>query len=667
MAVRGVRGFGLRHAGRSRALALVALYGAAAFAATLPASLDFGSAFIADGADGDGEPAAGDHLQAVYRFWLVGHQLAGGAAPWIDPYSFQPLVEPQAVLAGWPFGFAFGPLEAAFGPVVAWNLLLLATIVAAGLLTYGWLRELDLPPAAAMLGGLAFALAPYRLAQSGTHLLGWIAGLLPLALFAYERSRRAGGRAAHAWGALAALSLASIPLSGQVHLALGAIPFVAVYAAVRPARVAAAWALAGLLAAVAAGLAIHLAIVRGSAESEGRSLQEVGEYSADLWDLLSRWQPAQPERFVYLGWLLPLLAVVGAVLLWRAGQRLLTAVLSVAALVPVLLALGTNLPLYELLWNAFPPLRFPRVPGRLMPIADLALAALAAVAAARLLAASGRRAGLASAALLALVAADLLVFPLQSSDADEGNEAYSALAAEPEGRVLELPLFEPGIHFGSVYDYYQLQAPRERPGGYSTLVPRRAYDFYFLRNRLSCGVWLPGDEETLADMGIRQVTFHAGMYEQGNVPGAWFGWRGLADHGFAPVTRGGQVTLLTRDAGGDLDVPASEPRRAEPFFCEGWNGRLMDERQGPFWIYGAGTLRLTVDSASPLPATLWVDGEVIGRELVAGSTAFEAELAQGGWHAVVLEVPALLTTEPPQGLELETLVLVASPPPPNGS
>ncbi len=151
------------------------------------------------------------------------------------------------------------------------------------------------------------------------------------------------------------------------------------------------------------------------------------------------------------------------------------------------------------------------------------------------------------AALLALVAADLLVFPLRSSDADEGNEAYSALAAEPAGRVLELPLFEPGIHFGSVYDYYQLQAPRERPGGYSTLVPRRAYDFYFLRNRLSCGVWLPGDDETLAEMGIRQVTFHAGMYEQGEVPGAWFGWRGLAEHGFAPVARDGQVTLLARE------------------------------------------------------------------------------------------------------------------------
>ena len=281
MAVRRLRGLGLRHARGVRALALVALYALAAVVATLPASLDAGSAFIADGADGHGEPAAGDHLQAVYRFWLVGHQLPRGEAPWVDPYSFQPLVDPQIVLAGWPFGLAFWPLDAAFGPVVAWNLLLLGTIVAAGLLTYGWLRELELPPGAAALGGMAFALAPYRLAQSGTHLLGWIAVLLPLALFAYERSRRADhGPAAHLWGALSAAAIVSIPLSGQVHLALGALPFIAVYVAVRAAPLAAAWAGAGLVAAIGAGLAIHLTIVRDSAESEGRSLHEVGEFSA---------------------------------------------------------------------------------------------------------------------------------------------------------------------------------------------------------------------------------------------------------------------------------------------------------------------------------------------------------------------------------------------------
>ena len=616
---------------------------------------------MANGADGEGETAAGDHLQAVYRFWLVGHQLERGEAPWTDPYSFQPLVEPQTVLSGWPFGLPFWPLEAAFGPVVAWNLFLLATIVAAGLLTYGWLRALALPPAAAAVGGLAFAIAPYRLAQSGVHLLGWIALLLPLALLAHERARRCGGgAAAHAWGALGAAALVSVPLSGQLHLALGVIPLVAIYAALRFAPVAAAWTAAGLAAAVGVGLAIHLTIVRNSAESGGRSLQEVGEFSADWIDFVSRRQLDGLEQFVYVGWVLPILAGAGAVLLWRGGTRALAALLATAAVIPALLAVGTNLPLYEWLWNAFPPLRYPRVPARLLPIADLALAALAAAAVSRAVVAAGRRAAVTAAALLALVAADLLVLPLGASAVDGDNRAYAALQEEPPGRVLELPLFEPGIHYGSAYDAYQLQAPRERSGGYSTLVPQPAFDFFFQHNRLSCGIWLPGDEETLDELGVEYVAFHLGLYRQGGVPGAWFGWQGLADHGFAPIARGGEVTLFGRGDGAAREAPVAEPSRAEPLLCEGWRDRTMRERQGLLWLYGSGPVRLEVSAIADTPAALWVDGRLVDETQVSGLAALEGELEGEGWHALVLEIPRLLDAEPPQGLTLAAVTLASA-------
>jgi hypothetical protein len=327
--------------------------------------------------------------------------------------------------------------------------------------------------------------------------------------------------------------------------------------------------------------------------------------------------------------------------------------------IPPILALGTTIPLYGWLWDIFPPLRFPRVPGRLMPIADLALAALAAFAAARLIAGSGRRAAAAAGVLLALVAADLLVFPLRASADDPGNRAYAALEEAPEGRVLELPMFEPGIHYGSVYDYYQLQAPRQRPGGYSTLVPSRPFDFYFLHNRLSCGVWLPGDEETLEELGIEFVTFHAGMYVQGEVPGAWFGWNGLLEHRFSPAARGRQVTLFTREAGGELGAPAPEPNRNRPFFCEGWNSNVMDERQAPFWVYGEGTLRLTVSANGRSPAGLWADGARVDGALVSDATTLTAELDGDRWHALVLEIPVLLDLAPPRGLRLDGLVLAA--------
>ena len=117
------------------------------------------------------------------------------------------------------------------------------------------------------------------------------------------------------------------------------------------------------------------------------------------------------------------------------------------------------------------------------------------------------------------------------------------------------------------------------------------------------------------------------------------------------------MTLFTRSADGDLGAPVPEPDRALPLFCEGWNGEVMDERQAPFWIYGSGMLRLAVSAVAETPATLWVDGEIVDRSVVDGSATYAAELEGDRWHAVVLEVPELLSTAPPEGLRLDGLVL----------
>src|SRR5262245_50515384 len=125
MAVRGVRLPRISRPALVRGAGLVGFYAAAAVVATAPAVASFRSSFISGGANGWGEAAAGDHLQSVYRLWLFGHQLGQGAAPWRDPYSFQPLIEPQITLAWWPFGLPFWPLNGLFGPVAAWNVLIL--------------------------------------------------------------------------------------------------------------------------------------------------------------------------------------------------------------------------------------------------------------------------------------------------------------------------------------------------------------------------------------------------------------------------------------------------------------------------------------------------------------------------------------------------------------
>jgi hypothetical protein len=586
---------------------------------------------MANGGAGADEPPAGDHLQSVYRFWLVGHQLEHGHAPWKDPYSFQPLVEPQTVFGGWPFGLGFWPLDALFGPVVAWNLLLLATVVAAGLLTYAWLRALALGPWPAAVGGLAFALAPYRLEQSAGHLLGWAALFIPLALLAIERSRVAGSRrGANLWGALAAAAVVSIVLAGQLHLALGVTPFVLAYAAVRFAPVSFGWTAVGALASAGIGLAIRYTLIAHSREEQGRSLAELRRYSAEWIDFINRWHTPATEEFVYLGWLVPALALVGLVLL-ACRDRRLAALLGLAAVLPVLLALGTNLPGYSFVWRNFSALHFTRVPGRLLPIAVLALAALAAFAVAE---APRRRVPLAGAALV-LVALDLIVQPLSAATADPGNKAYSTLADSSPGRVLELPLFEPGVHYGSVYDYYQLQAPREQPGGYDTIAPVKAFDFYFGYDRLSCGVWLPGDAAKLRSLGITGILLHRGLYRQSGRRGADFATLGLADAGWGPSVNDGGVQLWQQ--GASFHPPASlAPGR--PILCSGWKNRTMIGTQATIWIYGSGMLRLRFSGG--IPTRLYID------ERPARGNA----LRKREWHSVLIVAPKA-------GLRLETLRL----------
>ena len=166
---------------------------------------------------------------------------------------------------------------------------------------------------------------------------------------------------------------------------------------------------------------------------------------------------------------------------------------------------------------------------------------------------------------MALVAADLLVFPLEASVADPDNKAYAALDRAGPGRVLELPVFERGTgQFGSVHLYYTLQAPRERPTGYS-LAPRSTFRFTERFNRLDCGAWLPGDREELERLGIRYVVFHRRAVRAGERPGRLARVGGLESGLGSVSTRGGVITLFGRGEADDRAAAArARPLRAAP-------------------------------------------------------------------------------------------------------
>jgi hypothetical protein len=595
-----------------------------------PATKHFGSHFAARAEAITGEASVGDHLQAVYHLWLVGHQLEHGHAPWLDPYTFRPESSPRVNFGGWPFGLPYWPLATAFGTVAGWNLLLLLTYLAAGAFTYLWLRELDLARAAALVGGVAFELAPYRVAQSAGHLRGMIAVLLPLALWAFERSRRGSLW----WLALAAAAVASIPFS-DLHLALGAVPFFLFYALCRSRD---AWTLVGAAAGVALGVGAALLVgklaISGSIASGGRSLHEVAFYSADGLDFITRHRRHGQESFVFVGWLAPLLALVGLTVVLRARRIGLALALALGVLVPTLLALGTHFPLYSPLWHHFSPLRYPRVPEREFPVACLAIAALVAFATAWIV---GRFRHLVTVCyLMVLVAlfADLRlgVTAYRVAKADPGNAAYSALRHRGPGRLLELPVLHPSVGHGSLYLYYDLQAQRQRPGGYSTLAPRRAANLALQLEPLSCGEWRPGATRLLRRLGVRYLAFHSGLFSPGN---GWFAWRELTAHGWGELTRGGGIATFARGR------PPTPPLVPEPrdriVFCPEWVGRAPRYRHGAFWIRGAGRLIVRLTTRAPDRTTITADGATASARVV-GPVTLSVPLRHRGWHLVGVDM-----------------------------
>jgi hypothetical protein len=592
-----------------------------------PAPQHLGSRFAAVARPIPGEAAAGDHLQAEYHLWLVGDQLERGDKPWLDPYTFRPESTPRVNLGGWPFGLPYWPLAAIFGSVLAWNLFLLLTYLAAGGSACLWLRELGLERGAALAGGVLFALAPYRVAQSAGHLRGPVSVLLPLALWAVERARR-GSRW---WVVAAAAAIASIPFS-DAHLALGAVPFFFLYAICRTRDpVALAGAALGVLGAVGAGALVEHVAISGSISSGGRSLREVTHYSADWLDFVTRHRRHGLESFVFLGWLTPLLALVGLAVLVRTRRIGLAIALAVGAVVPVLLALGTHFPLYSTLWHHFAPLRYPRVPERQMPIACLAIAALAAVAAARIARSFPRQATACYLVAVVALAVDLRVEVYDEAASGPGKRAYAALRPQPPGRLLELPVLHPGVDLGSVYLYYDQVARRERPGGYSTVAPKRAALLALRLQPLNCGEWRPGSERLLRRLGVRYLAFHAGLLGDR----AWFAWGALGDHGWGGLARDGGVTTLARGRRFGA-APVRAPER-DVVFCESLSGGSPRFRHAAFWARGSA-LRVTLSTRAPDRTTFTVGGRVRSSVRVTGPTTVRFGLGRRGWHLVGVDV-----------------------------
>lgn len=315
-------------------------------------------------------------------------------------------------------------------PALIYNLAILFTLVCNGLATRSLARALGAPRGAALLAALAGVTLPYTAKVLG------VLPVLPLfgtiwALAALVRFGKEGG-----WrpAALAVLSFAAQFLAGQ-QMALLSLPFLllAGLAALaeqrfRPRSIAKLGALAILGALVLSPIA---GTVRSFHEKYkfSRSEEVVAALSAQTSDFATRPNSSRlafPHREdsytgdtggLFPGFLLLGLGAAGAWLGWRQGERRIWIVCLLACVVMGgLLALGLNLRIGD--WRPFaslrevvPGLRTLRSPFRAVAISQVLLAALAALALARLASWRGNTGRILALALGVLAAAENLASP----------------------------------------------------------------------------------------------------------------------------------------------------------------------------------------------------------------------------------------------------------------
>jgi hypothetical protein len=333
---------------------------------------------------------------------LAGQQIRAGHLPLFDPYSWGG----SSLLAGWNAGAAypFTWLFAILPGTAAWTVNLVITWVVAGLGMFAFLRALRLASLASFLGAFSFVFAGAMSAQV-TH-FGLVAGMswAPLQLLGILRltqDRRPASRLR--WTAALAAATGLVILSGEPRAIDDAGVIVVIYAVWQVTRLgrhafpAAVSVIGGLILGVCLGAVQWLPGLAdiSSSQRDGSSMTLFSSGSLPARWLLLTVVPdllggsgslGQPEFVTsynltevtsYVG-ILPLVAAFALLGRLQLRPRLPEwAVWHIAALGGVVLALGSNTPVGNLLFHV-PLFGDQRLQSRNVLVLDMALAVLLA-------------------------------------------------------------------------------------------------------------------------------------------------------------------------------------------------------------------------------------------------------------------------------------------------
>ncbi len=370
-----------------------------------------------------------------------------GHAFWHEPWrlfqapSFHPLPDTLAFSENMILpGVLAAPLASFGGPVLGYDLVLLASMVFSGLAAYLLVRRAGGEKLAAFVGGAYFAAGPHRWMRL-THLQAQLTVFLPLALLALDRfwERRTLRRALLVGLLLALQGLCSVYLGVITATVLSVAIAVALLGGLRARdllRLAAAFVLAGLVLAPAAAPYFRTRALLGQeftmadVSSAATNLISYAAAGTGLWGPLSQRQLGlEPLKdALFPGVAVLLLGVAGL----AAAPRRYRAVALAATGVAVFLSLGPETAVYRWLYEHVVAVRVVRVLSRFSVVPALALSVLAG------LALSGRRRLVCLAALLAMMA-EAASFPIRLERYPGPSPAARWLAGR-EGAVAYLPV-----------------------------------------------------------------------------------------------------------------------------------------------------------------------------------------------------------------------------------
>jgi hypothetical protein len=468
---------------------------------------------------------AAEHQDIFFNLWRlrwVAHALATSPGQLFNANIFYPervtLALSDAMLLQGVLG---GPLfGAGLPPLLVHNLLLLGAIVASGAGMYTLARHVTGSRAGGIAAGIVFAFAPYRFEHYMHMELQW-AMWIPWAFWALQRTIDTGDRRAGLLtGTFVALQLVSSIYYGIFLAAL--LPVVALVQVLplerrRIMTIAGSLALGGAIAGAVA-IAYSVPYIRASKAVGVRDAAEVIRYSAKPRDYLTatpdNWlygsrSPGRGERRLFPGFVAPLLALVGLLLLPPNAALVAYSCLGIAAFE---LSLGMNGWVYPWLYEHIEAFQGLRAPARASIFCLMAIGLLAARGLAALEATAVPRARQALVIAIPIVllveywVAPLRLVPYHNAP----PPLYAWLRSQPRGIVAEFPMPPPSALPGREQVYAYMSTFHWMPllNGYSGYYPPEYL------SRLNTFQRFPESDaiERLRRAGATYVVVHASGY-----------------------------------------------------------------------------------------------------------------------------------------------------------